>query len=70
MNDIRNASGSEELVKAINDWMERLYALLSKYLPELANMDVVMDTGTVVGELAPAMDRKLGEYSGRKDRWN
>ena len=70
MNDIRNASGSEELVKAINDWMERLYTLLSKYLPELANMDVVMDTGTVVGELAPAMDRKLGEYSGRKDRWN
>jgi TP901 family phage tail tape measure protein len=66
MEDIRNASGTADLGEKI----DRLIDLLMKYLPQLANMQVVMDSGTLAGELAPAIDRRLGDVSGRKDRWN
>ena len=66
MEDIRNASGTADL----GDKIDRLIDLLMKYLPQLANMQVVMDSGTLAGELAPAIDRRLGDVSGRKDRWN
>ena len=66
MEDIRNASGTADLGEKI----DRLIDLLMKYLPQLANMQVVMDSGTLAGELAPVIDRRLGDVSGRKDRWN
>jgi len=66
MEDIRNASGTADL----GDKIDRLIDLLMKYLPQLANMQVVMDSGTLAGELAPEIDRRLGDVSGRKDRWN
>ena len=46
---------------------EQLLGLLSRYLPQLANMQVVMDTGTVVGELRDGMNQSLGEV-GRFDK--
>jgi phage-related protein len=66
MEDIRNATGTADLGEKI----DRLIDLLMKYLPQLANMQVVMDSGTLAGELAPVIDRRLGDVSGRKDRWN
>lgn len=66
MEDIRNASGTADLGEKI----DRLIDLLMKYLPQLANMQVVMDSGTVAGELAPVIDQKLGQTGKRKDRWN
>lgn len=46
---------------------EQLLGLLSRYLPQLANMQVVMDTGAVVGELRDGMNQSLGEV-GRFDK--
>ena len=66
MEDIRNASGTADL----GDKIDRLIDLLMKYLPQLANMQVVMDSGTLAGELAPAIDRRLGVTGERKGRWN
>ena len=66
MEDIRNASGTADLGEKI----DRLIDLLMKYLPQLANMQVVMDSGTLAGELAPVIDQKLGQTGKRKDRWN
>lgn len=40
--------------------INRTYDLLAQYLPQLANMQMVTDTGALVGQLAPQMDRKLG----------
>lgn len=42
--------------------------LLSQYLPQLANMSVVTDTGVMVGQLAPQMNRTLGEMMRRERR--
>jgi phage-related protein len=47
-----------------------LYALLNAYLPALANMQVVLDGGALVGELAPQMDMQLGRIAMRKERGN
>ena len=38
------------------------------YLPQLANMKVVTDTGTLVGELAPQIDTQLGVMALRQRR--
>ena len=48
-----------------------LMSLLSQYLPylpQLANMQLVTDTGTLVGELAPQMDQRLGILALRQRR--
>ncbi len=34
--------------------------ILDEYLPEMANMRVVLDTGATVGGMAPAIDAALG----------
>ena len=48
-----------------------LMALLMQYLPylpELANMQLVTDTGALVGQLAPQMDDRLGVLAQRQRR--
>ena len=70
LNDIREATDMTSLEDLIDDWMNRLFDLLLQYLPELANMQMVTDTGALVGELAPAMDRRLGVISAHKERGN
>lgn len=45
-----------------------IYDMLSEYLPQLANMQLVTDTGILAGELAPAMDVQLGNITGKRNR--
>lgn len=47
---------------------ERIFAMLERYLPGMANMRVVMDTGATVGALAPAMDDEIGWRTDRNNR--
>ena len=46
----------------------RVFSLLEKYLPMLANMKIVLDGGTVVGILAPEIDSALGKINAREAR--
>lgn len=51
-----------------NDRYDEIISLLTMYLPQLANSEVRLDTGVLVGELAPGMDVSLGgrrAYAGR-----
>ena len=43
-------------------------SILSDYLPQLAERQLILDTGTLVGELATPMDESLGTIQRRKDR--
>lgn len=54
---------------SINAVLERIFNLLAECIPELANMQLVTDTGALVGELAPAMDEELGKIYRRKSRY-
>lgn len=46
----------------------RIVMLLEQYLPMLANMKVIMDSGQVVGLLAPGMDAELAKINARRVR--
>lgn len=46
----------------------RIVMLLEQYLPMLANMKVIMDSGQVIGLLAPGMDEELAKINARRAR--
>ena len=48
----------------LNTLMEFLY----NWLPQLANLKLVTDTGVLAGELAPAMDEELGKIFDKEGR--
>ncbi len=58
------ASPSNELASVMNS----VIAILNEYLPQLANMSVLLDSGEMVGAMAPAMDAQLGVLAARKKR--
>jgi len=43
-----------------------ILAMLGQYLPQLANMQIVLDSNTLVGATAPAMNTALGKISARE----
>lgn len=62
------ASQNAGLVDAVNDGFATLMAFLQQYIPEMSNMQLVMDSGAVVGQLAPGMDAALGKLAMRNGR--
>lgn len=42
--------------------------IISKYLPQMANMQVVTDTGVLAGQMAPKIDKILGGIGNNKRR--
>ncbi len=58
MNLISSAVASEN--GNIEKKLEILVSLLYQYLPRLAKMQIVLDSGKFVGETAPAYDKELG----------
>lgn len=70
LNLIRESVANEngQVVQAIYDMFDKLFAIMEEYFPQFANMQLVTDTGALVGEIAPAMDEQLGEIQRRKER--
>lgn len=69
LNMIRQAVAEQNA--ALIDRFDLLIELLSEFFPqvlEMMNRPVVLDDGTLVGKLAPAMDEALGEILRRKER--
>ena len=69
MTMIRAAVGEENT--ALLERIERIITLLENYLPEMMKSmvkAVVLDSGVLVGELAPAMDEELGKIYEREGR--
>lgn len=50
--------------------LDMLISLLTRYLPMLVNMQVILDTGELVGAISPEMDKRLGDINKRKERGN
>lgn len=70
MNDIRTAVAAEndDVIQKVNEMFNKLLNMLEQYFPEFANLKMVLDSGTIVGELAPAMDEELGDIIRKKER--
>lgn len=59
------ASYTTQMAKTDSDAkFDEIMGILQQYLPQLANMKMVMDTGVLVGELAPGLDAELGARQG------
>jgi hypothetical protein len=59
---------NQEVIAALERQTERFMEIFSQYFPMFANMQLVTDTGALVGEIAPAMDEELGLIAMRKGR--
>ena len=69
LNLVRMAVASENA--ALLEKFEMLISILNDFFPELLEMmnrAVVLDSGALVGELAPAMDEELGKIFKKKGR--
>ena len=51
------ADGSSSLAARL----DAMYEVVTKYLPRLANSQVVLDSGVLVGELSDGLNRELGK---------
>lgn len=60
------ADNNEQLYEVLN----KIYILLAEYLPVLSSMQVVLDSGTLVGELAQPMNEELGRITHMRERRN
>lgn len=70
MDMIRGAThdGVVDEVHSLRLDLNTLIEFLYNWLPQLANLKLVTDTGVLAGELAPAMDEELGKIFDRKGR--
>ena len=67
-NMIAEASGQDAAAEAIVTLGNQLMSLMREYYPQMVNQRVVLDSGTLVGSLAPQMNEQLGRIAGRKTR--
>lgn len=66
MQDIASASG----VRYLQAEFARLVAILEEWFPQFTNMDIVLDSGALVGELSPTIDSSLGARQKGRERGN
>ena len=66
MNMISNAVASQNV--GLIDMLEAILNVLIDFLPKLANMQLVTDTGALIGEIVMPLDDELGKLRERKER--
>lgn len=66
MNMISSAVAAQN--RELTNIVEKIFAFLQAVLPEMQNMQLVMDSGALIGELAPGMDKALGKIAYRNGR--
>lgn len=54
----------------MQDQLAKLTEVVQQYLPDVANQQIVLDDGTLVGKMAPGMDAQLGLLSVLAERGN
>ena len=54
----------------IQEQLARLTEVVQQYLPDVANQQIVLDDGTLVGKMAPGMNAELGQMQILSERGN
>ncbi len=68
LTNLPNSVGIGSTSDLLSQKLDILIGELRRYLPQLAGMQLVADTGATIGWLAPAMDDVLGAIRRRKER--
>ena len=66
LNGISNRNSNRDVVSEL----QKLYDRFDELNASISNMQVVLDTGVLVGQTAGQIDALLGAYAGRKGRGN
>ena len=66
----RNNSTMLSYQTKMQDQLAKLTDVVQQYLPDVANQQIVLDDGTLVGKMAPGMDAQLGQLSVLAERGN
>ena len=72
MSMIQQATSQSNMavIAALNNMANRLIGVMTEYFPRFANTKLVLDSGTLVGEMAADMDEILGKIGDHKGRNN
>lgn len=72
MSMIQQATSQSNMavIAALNNMANRLIGVMTEYFPRFANTKLVLDSGTLVGEMAADMDDILGKIGDHKGRNN
>ena len=62
------AANNGVIAQAFNDGIMKLISFMQS--SQNSNLQVVLDSGVLVGEIAPAMDKKLGSLTEKRSRGN
>lgn len=62
------AYASEQNSNQILTVVNQVFSILYEYLPQMSNMQVVLDSGATIGQLAPGMDEALGRIAVKNER--
>ena len=65
-----NNNGVPKYQAEIQAQLAKLSAVVEQYLPDVANQQIVLDDGTIVGALAPGMNDQLGHIQMLAERGN
>ena len=68
LTNLPNSIGIGGTNDLLSQKLDVLIGEVRRYLPQLAGMQLVADTGATIGWLAPAMDDALGAIRRRKER--
>lgn len=62
------SSQNDEMISKMSDMFNRVLNVLEEYFPQFANTQMILDSGTLVGEIAPEMSHQLGVRAKRYER--
>ena len=64
-------SAIENINRNVSDKLDSILYYLQDYMPELKDHQMYLDTGILVGELTPSIDRELSKIENNREcgRW-
>ncbi len=72
--DVPDASSHESVsvvgadTSRLSDMCEKIYSIIAQYMPRMSKMQMVLDTGAMIGQLVPRIDKELGDIGYYKSR--
>lgn len=64
------SQSNNKVVAAIDNMARNAIGIMAEYFPQFANMQMVTDTGALIGELTPGINARMGDAAELRERGN